>query len=131
MADEPSEREILWRDYALSADLYKFYLDIIVKVNVLYYAITGGIVSFCLTQQAINYAKWGLVLPLLMSVCLTALFVCSAPLAVTLRAENYALAEKLGIEASHDFTPLIFTLWMFSGLQIMGAVGLIVLLCLL
>lgn len=56
-AVDPSEREILWRDYALSADLYKFYLDLVVKVNVFYYAITGGIASFCFAQQQFAYAK--------------------------------------------------------------------------
>ena len=58
MAGDPSEREILWRDYALSADFYKFYVEIAVKLNVYYYAITGGIASFCFAQRQVAYAKW-------------------------------------------------------------------------
>src|SRR5438128_12215919 len=124
MAGEPSEREILWRDYALSADLYKFYLGMAVKVNAFYYAITGGIVSFCLSRDHTGYLKWALCLPLLLSLGLTVLFACSAPLANTLRTHNYEAAEKLGIDAAHDFTPLLFTFWMFSGSQAVGAIGL-------
>jgi len=131
VADHPSEREIAWRDYALSADLYKFYLDLAVKVNVFYYAITGGIVSFCFAQHQVAFAKWGLLLPVLMSVCLAIVFGWSAPFAGTLRDENYKLAAKLGIEAPHEFGPLVFMLWIFTALQTVSAVGLIVLLCLL
>jgi hypothetical protein len=107
MSEQPSEREILWRDYALSADLYKFYIEIAVKINVFYYAITGGIASFCFAQQQVGYTKWALLLPALMSVCLAVVFGWSAPFAATLRDENYTLAAKLGIEAPHQFGPLV------------------------
>jgi hypothetical protein len=40
--------ELLWRQYALSVDLYKFYMDLVVKFNVFYYAVTGAILSFFL-----------------------------------------------------------------------------------
>lgn len=105
MAGDPSEREILWRDYALSADLYKFYLELAVKVNVFYYAITGGIASFCFAQQQLAYAKWALLLPALMSVCFAIVFAWSASFAAALRDENYTLAKKPGIEAPHEFGP--------------------------
>ncbi len=38
--------ELLWREYQLGVDLYKFYLDLVIKAIVGYYAITGGILSF-------------------------------------------------------------------------------------
>ena len=73
MPEEPSQREILWRDYALSADLYKFYVESS-EGNVFYYAITGAIVSSCcFAQQQIAYTKWALLLPALMSVSLAVL----------------------------------------------------------
>jgi len=33
------ERDLLWKQYALNVDLYKFYLELVVKVNAFYYAI--------------------------------------------------------------------------------------------
>ena len=131
MATEPSEREIRWRDYALSADLYKFYLELAIKVNVFCYAITGAIISFCFAQQRVTYAKWALLLPVLMSVCLAIIFGWSIPFAATLRDENYNLAEKLGIDAPHEFGPLVFMLWMFTALQSVTAIALVVLLFIL
>jgi len=131
MAGDPSEREILWRDYALSADFYKFYVEIAVKLNVYYYAITGGIASFCFAQRQVAYAKWAFLLPCLMSVCLAILFAWSAPFAATLRDDNYTLAAKLGIDAPHEFGPLVFMLWIFTALQSVSAIGIVVLLCIL
>jgi hypothetical protein len=131
MAGDPSEREILWRDYGLSADLYKFYLENAVKVNVFYYAITGGIASFCFAQRQVTYAKCALLLPALMSLCLAIFFGWSAPFAGRLRDENYKLAAKLGIEAPHELGPLVFLLWIFTALQTVSAIGIVVLLCIL
>jgi hypothetical protein len=131
MPGEPSDREILWRDYALSADLYKFYIEVAVKINVFYYAITGGIVSFCFAQQQIRYMKWALLLPAIMSVCLAVLFGWSVSFARTLRDENYTVAVKLGIESPHEFGPLVFILWIFAALQAVSVIGIVVLLCIL
>jgi|SRR2546423_6156786 len=131
MSEEPSGREILWRDYALSADLYKFYIETAVKINVFYYAITGGIVTFCFAQHQVAYTKWALLLPALMSVGLAVVFGWSVPFATTLRDENYKLAAKLGIESPHEFGPLVFILCIFAGLQAVSAIGVIVLLCIL
>jgi hypothetical protein len=76
--NEPSTKEIDWRDYALSADIYKFYVDILLKFNIFYYGITGGIVSYCLSQHQIAILRWALVLPLLMSVFFGGLFLFTA-----------------------------------------------------
>ncbi|CAM3955606.1 hypothetical protein VIAQ111709_20510 [Vibrio aquimaris] len=35
-----------WKDFELSVELHKFYVDFIVKLNFFYYAITGAILSF-------------------------------------------------------------------------------------
>lgn len=40
------EREMIWRQYELHADMYKHYLDLLVKFNAAYYGITGAIISF-------------------------------------------------------------------------------------
>jgi len=70
-------------------------------------------------------------LPCLMSVCLAILFAWSAPFAATLRDDNYTLAAKLGIDAPHEFGPLVFMLWIFTALQSVSAIGIVVLLCIL
>ena len=101
------------------------------KINVFYYAITGGIASFCFAQQRVAYTKWALLLPAVMSVCLAVVFGWYAPFATTLRDDNYTLAAKLGITAPHEFGPLVFILWIFAALQTVSAIGIVVLLCIL
>ena len=41
-----SDPEMLWRQYSLHVDLYKFYLDLAIKINVFYYAVTGAILAY-------------------------------------------------------------------------------------
>ena len=71
------DRELLWRQYQLNVDLYKGYLDLIVKINVFYYAITGAILSFYFANQN-DLTKLSLLLPLLMSVTLGVFFIVGA-----------------------------------------------------
>jgi hypothetical protein len=120
---EPSEREILWRDYALNAQLYQFYLDASLKLNVFYYAITGGILSFCLAREQTGYIRWALMLPLIMSGCFAFLLGYSSFLAKTLSEDTALLAEKLGLSTYHEFSPLVFVLRAFSVLQLCCAIG--------
>jgi hypothetical protein len=37
--------ELKWRQYALLVDLYKFYLELSLKFNLFFYAVTGGMMS--------------------------------------------------------------------------------------
>ena len=67
MSENPTEREILWREYALNADLYKFYFAVCIKSNIFYFRIVGGIVSFVLTRNQFPMAKYALALPVIMS----------------------------------------------------------------
>jgi hypothetical protein len=42
--------ELKWRQYALLVDLDKFYLDLFLKSNIFFYAVTGAIMSVYLTK---------------------------------------------------------------------------------
>lgn len=90
-----SRDEKLWREYQMSVDLYKFYIDMVIKMLVWYYAVTGGIISFHLTRTAPSFARWALVLPLIVSVALAALFVWGARRWQPVRNNAVALSELL------------------------------------
>lgn len=120
---EPSDKEILWRHCALNADLYKFYVDIVLKFNVVYYGITGGIVSYCLSNQRVPLVRWALVLPLLISVffcggCLNASFV-----AKRLDIDTSRVSNELGLGTSHEFSPLVLLLRLSAVLLALCALG--------
>jgi hypothetical protein len=43
---ESSERELLWREYALHKDLYKFHFESTIKLLVLMFAVKGALLGY-------------------------------------------------------------------------------------
>jgi hypothetical protein len=63
-----------WNRYALHIDLYKFYFDLIIKINIFYYGITGAILSFYLSKEANNtQLEYILFLPIIFGLSIIAL----------------------------------------------------------
>jgi len=91
----PSEQEMLWREYQMSIDLYKFYIDMIIKMLVWYYAITGGILSFYFTRTKMPLARWALLLPCIVSFAILILFLWGATQWRPVRDNALALAMRL------------------------------------
>jgi hypothetical protein len=117
-------RELLWRQYQLNIDLYKGYLDLIVKINVFYYAITGAILSYYFANQN-NLTKLSLLLPLLMSLALGMFFLIGAWLARVPREETFQIRDALGLMAAPELGILILLLGIFALLMFLVAGGLI------
>lgn len=59
----------------MTVELYKFYMDLTVKFNVFYYAVTGAILSFYFANQNIDDVKYSLLLPILMSIAFAGFFI--------------------------------------------------------
>lgn len=118
------DRELLWRQYQLNVDLYKGYLDLIVKINVFYYAITGAILSFYFANQN-DLTKLSLLLPLLMSVTLGVFFIVGAFLARVPRKETFRIRDVLGLMAAPEIGVLILLLGIFAVLMFVVASGLV------
>jgi hypothetical protein len=89
--------ELLWREYQISVDLYKFYVDVAIKVVVGYYAVTGGILSFYFTSSRGAVARWALVLPCLVSFAIALLFLWGARLWSFVRNDVFRIAKALDI----------------------------------
>jgi len=106
MADEIAKSELLWREYQLSVDLYKFYIDLVVKVVLAYYAITGGILSFYFTRPDLELARWGLVFPSIVSFAIAALFKWGADLWQIVRDEAFEIAARLGMGTGFELSAL-------------------------
>jgi hypothetical protein len=117
------DRELLWRQYQLNVDLYKEYLDLVVRMNVFYYAVTGAILSFYFAHQN-DLTKLSLLLPLLMSVALGIFFVIGAWLARVPREETFKIRDALGLMAAPELGVLILLLWIFAVSMFVVAGGL-------
>lgn len=117
------DRELLWRQYQLNVDLYKGYLDLVVKMNVFYYAVTGAILSYYFANQN-DLTQLSLALPLLMSLALGTFFVIGAWLARVPREEIFKIRDALGLIAAPEIGVLILLLWVFAVLMFVVGAGL-------
>jgi len=116
---EPTE--ILWSQYKQNVELYKFYMELIVKFNVFYYAVTGAIVSFFFSHQDIPDIKYSLLLPVIMSVAFAGFFIYGAKLMPYLREEVFKIRDALGLKVAPDLGVLTVLLYIFSAIFILVA----------
>jgi hypothetical protein len=90
--------EILLRQYEIHADLFKAYLDLVMKANGFYYVITGAILAFFAANRAESAAKLALVLPLALSVGLSVLAFYAVGRARIMRDEFDRIVGALGLK---------------------------------
>src|SRR5689334_6427872 len=107
MGKDPTDRELLWRQYNLHIDLYKYYFDLIIKTNTFFYAITGSILTFYFANLSNEFMKYSLLLPIIMSIGLAGAFIYGARLMVVVREDVFDLRDKLGLETAPDVQVLI------------------------
>ena len=119
------DKELLWKQYELHISLYKSYLELIVKVNIFYYAVTGAIISYYFTHADDQLIKYSLILPLVMSIALGGFFIRGAWLAKIPRKEVFSIRDKLGLESAPDIGVLILLLVIFAVLMLLVASGLL------
>lgn len=65
---DKDQKEILFKQYQLLIDAYKYYLEIVLKFIIFHYAVTGAILSFYLSRQNAGIMRFALVFPIFMSV---------------------------------------------------------------
>jgi len=69
------DTELLLKEFQLHVDLFKHYLDLVIKFNVFYYAVTGALLSYYFTNfKTETLVRWSLMLPIFMSVLFGGLF---------------------------------------------------------
>ena len=103
---EKEEYDKLWAQYEHNTNLYKFYFDLFIKIHLFYYGITGGIIAFYFTNNSIEFIKYSLLLPILVSLALMILFWIGAGMIKVIGDEILLLVEKLDLEAYPDTSML-------------------------
>ncbi len=121
--------ELLWKQYELNVNLYRSYLELVLKVNLFYYAITGAIVSFYFAHPSEPLVRLSLVLPLFMSLAFSGFFIYGAILSRHTRTEIFNIREALKLQTAPEVNVLIVFLWIFATLFALVALGLLWLLC--
>jgi hypothetical protein len=115
------DKELLWKQYELNVNLYRSYLELAIKVNIFYHAITEGILSFYFANQDKGFIKYSLVFPLVMSIAFACFFIFGAERSRITRREIFSLRDKLGFEAAPEMLTLMVFLVISAFLFILVA----------
>lgn len=105
-------QELLWRQFESNVGLYKHYLELVLKMNAAYYAITTAIVSYVLAHRDDGISRSGLFVPLVLGVGLIALFSYGAVMLRVTRDEMLAIRDALGLQTIPEFRVLALLLWL-------------------
>lgn len=114
----PQEREVdsdvLWKQYNMLVDLYKFYLEIALKANLFFYVITGGILTFYFSHTQTPLIRLSLVFPIILSLGLAGIFLYGAGLVGYIRNEIFRIRDLLNLEVAPDVHVLAVFLRIFA-----------------
>ena len=112
----PEHLESLRKQYETYVDLFKFYLDLILKATVWYYTITGAILSFHFSDKNPQAATTihAVLLPALFSVVLFLIFFGASTLAVKMQNELDRIRDDLGLEGAPHVQVLIWSTRLFG-----------------
>ena len=123
MSNNP-DNDLLWRQYELHIDLYKHYLKLVIKFNVLYYAITGAILSFYFSQENVDIIRFSLIFPVAMSLCFSIFFIYGSKLVKVVREEVFSIRDQLGLFAAPEMRVLQILLFISALLYSIVAISL-------
>jgi hypothetical protein len=91
-------------------DVFKHYLDLVLKFNVFFYAATGAFMSFYLTKTEIANMRYSLVFMAALSVGFACFFGYAATRVTALRQEISRMIVGLGLNVLPEMHVLTFAL---------------------
>jgi hypothetical protein len=57
------EAQMVWNNYELHVKLYKGYLELVLKFNLFFYAVTAAELSYCLSKPELPMMRYGILVP--------------------------------------------------------------------
>lgn len=104
--------ELLWRQYELHVSLYKFYLDLTLKINAAFYAISGAVATYTLTHETTAAAtRAALLVPAVLGVGLALVAAYAAIIQDHTRNELLAIRDTLKLQSIPEIKILGWLLW--------------------
>lgn len=121
------DKNLLWEKYKHEIELHRGYMDLAIKLNLFFYAITGAIVSFYFLHIGEKpLLKWSLVLPFFMSVSFALFFFFSARSTSATNDEILRICKELDLPVYSLIAEVLkWLLYIFFSLMIISAVGLL------
>jgi hypothetical protein len=118
--------KIVLHQYETLVGLYKHHLDLVLKVNIFTYAITGAILSFYFSfQQNNKLIAYSLIFPLIMNTIYAAYFFFASTKIHAFIADIKAIHAALNLIAYPDMNFLRYALIISAVLYACTAIGLL------
>ncbi len=121
------EKIELIEHYKIHIDLYKHYLELLIKFNFFYYAITGAILSFYFAHKTIIFIQFTLLFPLIMSILFSVFFFYASSIAKNSSQVMIDVVRELGLKVSPELKILVILLRLFAVLFILISILLLLL----
>jgi len=99
-----------WDQYQQLVDIYRFYLDLAVKVSTGFWVIAGGVLTLVLSNQDDDFMVWALSIPILLAAGLVLALALGDRKARDLRDGVRRLAERLDLVQRVHAEILVWTL---------------------
>ena len=98
----------------MDIDLYKFYVDLLIKSGSFFFAVNGGIATYFFTHAAnSNFVKYSLILPLIVNVALILICLVNIGPARAMKRDFEKSCKKADFNAPYSMSLLVQLLWMF------------------
>jgi hypothetical protein len=117
VGDERKER---WEEYKIHVDLFKYYLDLVLRTNIAVFAILGAILTFYFKNKGENkHLKKALLLPCVLTLSLGGFYIYSACLWRNVSITVNTLRAGLGILAT-PYVHILSLLLLLFGIVFLG-----------
>jgi len=91
--------ELKWNFFELHVKLYEKYLDLVVKINAYYFALTGAMTSYCLAHSSEPNIKLAMLLPIVMGVSVICVWGLAIPRVNNLRKRLESISAEIELDS--------------------------------
>ena len=95
-------------------DVYKFYMEFVLKSGIFMFGITGGIVSYYLAHSEKEFMQYSLILPILFNLAFCLICFGGLGAAKELIEDQNRLADKADLMMPYEMAPLKYLLVTFG-----------------
>ena len=124
-----NDENLAWKQIDKDIELYKFYIELLIKSAIFIYAITGGVLSYFFSHGETPLMRYSLLAPILFNLGFG--LICSLNLreAVKLAKIHKALCGKAKMSEPYMLRALPMMIVFFGVMYFVVAIGVMVLFC--
>lgn len=103
---EDKYNEVMWAQYESDIELYKFYVNFVLKINAFHYAMSAAIFSYLLAHKTEQYLQILLAFPIIFSIAIIVISIKGYPRVKDLNRGMALKVEYFNLPICPDFTTL-------------------------